>query len=98
MGASRRADVAPRLVWGEDAGAIAYYQLSAGSFGPLLVQRFTWDGTAFTLGPVVEVAPSGAAPYGPAIAHVTGDVYFLAWAEGTSPDLFLRGRYVDLAP
>ncbi len=98
LGAASRLDVAPHVVWGEgDSGAIAYQRLSGGSFGPLLVQRFTWDGSAFTIGPEVEVAGSAAA-YGPAIAHVTGDIYFLAWAEGMSPALRLFGSFVDLSP
>jgi hypothetical protein len=95
IGVSRRLDVAPRLVWGSDAGALAYQRLNGGSSGPLIVQRFSWDGSTFTVGPEVEVA-SGAAAYGPAITHVMDDIYFLAWSEGTSPALRLKGRFVSL--
>jgi hypothetical protein len=77
---------------------VAYFRLSGGAFGPLILQRFSFDGSAFTVGPEVEVAASGAAPYGPALTWVTGDVYFVAWAEGMSPAVRLKGRYVDLSP
>jgi hypothetical protein len=99
LGAARRVDTAPQIALGDGgSGAVAYFRLSGGAFGPLILQRFSFDGSAFTVGPEVEVAASGAAPYGPALTWVTGDVYFVAWAEGMSPAVRLKGRYVDLSP
>jgi len=98
LGASRRFDFAPRIAIGESSAAVAYYRVNAGQFGALIVQRFTYDGAAFTIGDEVEVTAAAAAPYPPAFAHVSGDIYVAAWSEGTSPNLRMKARFVDLTP
>jgi hypothetical protein len=35
-------------------------------------------------------------PYGTAITHVVGNVYFLAWSEGFSPDFRIMGSFIAL--
>ena len=72
--------------------------MNSGQFGALIAQRFTYDGSTFTVGEEVEIAAAAAAPYAPAFAHVSGDVYVAAWSEGTSPDPRVKARYVDLTP
>lgn len=38
----------------------------------------------------------GAPPYQLALTHVAGDVYFLAWQEGSSPAFRLHGQFVEV--
>jgi hypothetical protein len=77
-------------------GAVAYYRNLSGAQNEVIVQSFLFDGSAFSAGPEVNI-PLGSPAlgvYAPAIVHVEGDVYFVAWSEGASPDLSLYGRFV----
>jgi hypothetical protein len=96
LGAARVVDHSPVIAPSSDGGggAVAYYRNVSGLSNRLIVQRFTYDGTDFTIGPELEVVSMRAAPYPPAITHVLGDLYFVAWSEGTSPAFRLRGRFV----
>ena len=61
----------------------------------LVVVGFSVSGSTITLSAPFEVVhETPAPPYAPAITHVRDGVYFVAWAEGTSPEFTLRGELV----
>lgn len=86
----------PALAAAPGGGAVAYYQNVSGIQNQLWALRFTHSTWGFQLGSPVQVTLEMVAPYPPTIAHVTQDVYFLAWSQGDSPDFRLMGAFVRL--
>ncbi len=96
FGDASRVDHSPTVAATDGGGAVAYFRNVSGIRNQVVVQPFGFDGTSFTLG-VEQVLDTDTAigAYPPALTHVEGDVYFVAWSEGASPDLYLKGRFVQ---
>ena len=95
FGALGRTDHTPVIATEVGGGAVAYYRNISGIRNELIVQGFSYDGAEFALDPEVTGAPE-AVLYAPAIASVGDRVYFIAWSEGTSPDFYIKGRFIRL--
>jgi hypothetical protein len=90
-----RLDHGPKIAVGTDGAlAVAWYRNISGIRNELWAAPIDASGA---LGDEVMIyGDPGAAPYQPAITHVMGSFWFVAWSQGTSPDLRLRGRFVEL--
>jgi len=93
------AEHSPQVVFTDTGMALMYYRVRSGFQNDVIVQPFTDDGVDIDIsaGEVMLTPFSAAAPYGPAMAHVQGDIVFLAWAEGASPNFEVKARFLDLA-
>ena len=81
----------------DTSGALAYYRNLGGFRNQLVVVGFNVSSAGIELGAPVEIVhETPAPPYAPAITHVRDGVYFVAWAEGTSPDFSIRGELLEL--
>jgi hypothetical protein len=87
----------PSLASGPTGAGVAWYRNISGIRNALWVARLVDDGDALTITAEQAIPDAEAAPYASTITHVVDDVYFVAWSQGTSPDLRLYGRFVDLA-
>lgn len=98
VGAPARIEHLPRLAQASDgAMAIAWFRQIRGFTNELLVAPFTPAAAgAPSVGAEVRVDRSGAPSYEPTLTHVMDDYWFLAFAEGDSPDFRLVGRFVRL--
>jgi hypothetical protein len=99
LGESGRVEHSPRLARAEDgAMALAFFRQIRGFDNELHVARFTpgAPGAPPTVGETVRADRIGAPSYQPALTHVRGDFWFVAFAEGESPDFRLVGRFVEL--
>jgi hypothetical protein len=88
------------IVATEDAGsgAVAYWRNLGGLSNQLVLRGFAVDAGGIRLGAPIEIAHAiPAPPYPPAITHVSGGVYFVAWAEGDNPEFYLQGALLDLS-
>jgi hypothetical protein len=99
LGANKANSFAPRVAAGENGGAVAWFVQGSGSRS-LAVRGFGYDGSRWTRGPQLAItAHSGQiAASVPGLTHLGGQRYFVTWAEGTSPDTVLFGRFVQLEP
>jgi hypothetical protein len=86
----------PSVATSPDGGAVAWYLNLSGFRNEVWAQRFGWTGTGFTLGDVTRVAEGPAPPYPVGITHLEGNLYFLVWCEGASPDFRIWGQIVSL--
>jgi len=92
LGEAGRLEHSPRLAAGEGAAAVAYFRQIRGFTNELLLASVTDE----TIAPVLVEAQVPA--YQPAVTHVLGDFWFVAYSIGDSPDFRLVGRFVRLAP
>ncbi len=88
----------PAVAVSKTGGAVAWFGENQTTGGrAILAQAFAFDGTSFTAGAQVTVSGTGrVAPDAPTLAHVDGDLWFVAWAQGTGSDLTMEGRFVEL--
>ena len=86
----------PSLATGPTGAGVAWYRNISGIRNALWVARLVDDGDTLTATAAQAIPDAEAAPYASTITHVVDDVYFVAWSQGTSPDLRLYGRFVDL--
>ncbi len=94
FGASGKNDHSPAVAASPTGGAVAWYRIISGIKNNVLVQGFSNENGVLTpLGLPVFVNDSPAAPYPLSLVHIAGDLFFVAWSEGTSPDFRLRGRF-----
>lgn len=84
--------VAPR----PGGGAVFFYRNISGIRNEVWGQTFTDDGNVIQLGTPWVLPGVEAIYYRLAATHITGNVYLIAWSEGTSPNLRLMGRFVEL--
>ncbi|MEC9440428.1 MAG: hypothetical protein VYE40_04900 [Myxococcota bacterium] len=91
-----RPSVAGRVEGG--GGAIAWFRADPSPIGNSVhVASFQLNGNSFSIGQEIDIPTSNFArpPYGPAIAHVSGDIYFITWSEGSSTgNTMIKGRFV----
>lgn len=91
-----RPSVAGRVEGG--GGALAWFRADPSPVrNSVHVASFALSNGTFTLQPEIDIPTSDFArpPYGPAITHVAGDVYFIAWSEGSSTgNTLIKGRFV----
>ncbi len=84
-----------------NGGAVVWYRASPSpTRNEVHIQRFdvSANGT-FNFGPdtTIQTSDFARAPYGPAITHVAGNVYFIAWQDGASTGTArVKGRFVQL--
>jgi hypothetical protein len=86
----------PSLASGPTGAGVAWYENISGIRNELWVARIVDDGDTLTATAEQSIPDAVAAPYASTITRVVGDVYFVAWSQGESPDLRLYGRFVDL--
>ena len=102
VGNSNFFEFSPGLVAaGDDQAAVLYYRQRQGFAADIVVQRVDLENGQLAVDPEIFVTVPGttpAGPYGPAIAHVHDGVFFVAFAEGNSPDFYLKGRFINLTP
>jgi hypothetical protein len=91
-----RPSIAGRVEGG--GGAIAWFRANPSPIrNSVHVASFQLSNNTFTLGQEVDIPTSDFArpPYGPAITHVSGDIYFITWSEGSSTgNTLIKGRFV----
>jgi hypothetical protein len=74
--------------------AVAWYENMGGTKNKLWVQGCIFNSGVFAPFHFAEKANDAfAAPYQPAITHVTGSVVFVGWSEGLSPNFKAQGRF-----
>ena len=97
LGLSAKFDHSPIVAQGESGGAVAWYRMISGIKSSVFVQRFDFDGEAFsTPGDPVRVNDGAAAGYFPtSITHIADNIYFIVWSEGNSPDFRVKARFVS---
>ncbi|MEZ4460067.1 MAG: hypothetical protein R3E66_10130 [bacterium] len=80
-------------------GAIGWYRYtSSPQKSSVVLQAFRVDQGRLTLGPENVVLPSYDAiqPYGPGLAHLEDDLYFVTYTQGASaPEARVYGRFVS---
>ena len=97
FGTSTEIDHSPAVAAGPDGGAVVWHRLIRGFENDVLVQRFNDNGQVLEKsGEPVRLNGDVAPPYAPAVTHISGHIYFIAWSEGKSPDFRLKGRFVNL--
>ena len=97
LGQPGRIDHTPVVVATDDGGVVAWYRNVSGFRNDLFVQRFWYDETGFTAGVETQIITAmPVAPYPPALTSVGDNVFFIAWSEGQSPELFLKGQFIEL--
>lgn len=97
LGARGELDHSPNLVVDGDAVAVAWLRVIGGIRNGVHVAPLVRGESGLAAGAARElplVEPS--APYGVALTHVAGDVWFVAWVEGISPAFRVRGVLASL--
>ena len=84
----------PNVAAGMNSSLVMYYHLQSGYSNDVITTSII-NGNTSSLDNFIHSDPP-AAPYRPAITHLVDDKYFLTWSQGTSPDFFLAGQFVDL--
>jgi len=79
-----------------EGAALAWYRNMGGFANALLVARVHDDEAALVVDPPIVVPDAIAAPYATTVTHVTDELVFVAWTQGTSPAFRIYGRFVDL--
>ncbi|MBW2461343.1 MAG: hypothetical protein JRH11_06825 [Deltaproteobacteria bacterium] len=92
-----RIESAVRLAVAPD-GALAavWFRNVSGFTNEIYAARFS-AGNPPTVAAPMRVDPGTAPAYQPALTHVEGDYWFMAFAEGESPNFRLTGRFMTLA-
>lgn len=97
VGIARRVESSPRWAQGPDGQlALAFFRQIRGFTMELLAVSVTPGSPPTAAEPVLVQGSPGVPAYQPALTHVSGDWWFLAHAEGDSPDFRLIGRFVEL--
>ncbi len=96
FGAVGQRNAAPVVADGEGGSAVVWLRNIAGLRNEILVRRVE-TGARFTFGDEVAIPTERPVyPYPPVLVSLRAQLYFVAWVEGTSPDLIVRGRFIDL--
>lgn len=81
---------------GANGGAVAWIRFTATR--TLWVARFTDDGTSVTAATPVQIETErSVAPYKPAIVHLAGDHFLVAWHEYDGTQYRLLAKIIELA-
>ena len=96
LGTPGRMDYGATLATTTGGGAVAWFRNVSGFSNNLRVQSFTFDGSTFQLGTATTASTETVPPYAPAITHITGDIYFVAWSQGANPDYRVVGTFIEL--
>lgn len=99
LGGSNSVDLRPSVAARPDGlgGAVVWYRADPSPIrNEVIVQPFdTSSGLSAGNELVVPTSDPARPPYGPSIAHVDGQVYFVTWSEGPSTsDTRIKGRFV----
>jgi hypothetical protein len=89
-------DFGSRVVAAPGGGVVFWYRNISGFRNELYAAAFADDGAALTPSPTVLITPGPVPPYGVAATHVDGELYFVAWSAGTSPDFRLQGMFTRI--
>ena len=97
LGGATRLDHSPAIATAPGGGALAWYRNAGGLANRLEIAGFAYDGSTFEEGPSFLLdGVDEALPYAPAITHIAGPVYVVAWSEGVSPDIRMHARFIRL--
>lgn len=95
LGMLGRMNFSPQLAMAGGVGAVAWLRNESGLRNTLFVQGLRYDGASFSLDSPIELSTAEpVAPYAPTLTRVSDDVYFVAWAQGSSPAFRIFGRFV----
>jgi hypothetical protein len=87
-------DHLPHIVKGESLSLVAWFHVQSGLSNDLMLAHV--DGSGEISEPWTHASEPATAPYRAAVAHAGGDVFFVAWAQGESPDFRLAGSFVSI--
>ena len=97
FGAVGQRNAAPVVADGDGGSAVVWLRNVSGLQNEILVRRVE-TGSRFAFGDEVAIPTERPVyPYPPILVALGAERYFVAWVEGRSPDLVVRGRFVDLA-
>jgi len=97
FGAVGRLNFSPKVALEEGVGAVMWLRNESGFRNTLFIQGLHYDGVAFSVDAPMELTTSEpVAPYAPSLTRITDDIYFVAWAQGTSPAFRIFGRFVQV--
>ena len=86
----------PNAAQGDSTTLFTHYRLLSGTQNALLYGQLGAAG-ALRMDQELTSDPP-AAPYRPAVTHVSGDSYLVLWSEGINPNFVLRGQFITLQP
>lgn len=87
-------DHTPALVATESAAAVVWYRNLGGLANEIRFAGVTVVDGVPSIGEPTVIPDAVAAPYATTATHVGGDVVFVAWAQGDSPNFRVYGRFV----
>ncbi|MBI2893566.1 MAG: hypothetical protein HYY06_08430 [Deltaproteobacteria bacterium] len=95
FGSADETDHTPVLVAVAGGGMVVYHRVIQGIRNDVIAQRFRSVPGAIEEDD--ELSLTGAEPAGPyplGLAHLSGDVWFASWSDGSSPAFRLEGKFV----
>ena len=98
VGGDSAIDHTPAFAASETGGAVAWMRVVQGTRSSLQVARIDDMNGNLQLGTARSIRDSSGGPSAPALVHITGDVYFVSWLEGSNPEYRVKGRFIDLSP
>lgn len=96
FGTKGQADFGGIAVLTQQGGATFWYRNLQGFKNDIYGHSFKFNNGFSVFSDPVKININPAAPYGISSIHVVGELYFVAWSEGTSPDFQLAGRFVEV--
>jgi hypothetical protein len=98
LGSAGQRPFMPTVAAGSDGGgAVVWYQNVSGLRNSVHIARLARHGRFYDVeGDASALPTTTAAPYPLTLIHLGAHRYFVAWSEGQSPELYLRGQIVDL--
>ena len=98
LASSGETEFSPSLAASPAGGAAVYYSSESGSGYYVTIRGFTRNGSNLEKSSeAIRVHSVSVAPYQPAITHIKDDIYFVAWSEGSNPDFYIKGTFINLS-
>lgn len=99
LGSPSATEFSPALSLSSDgqSAALFFFRSRQGAQADIVLQRLELGGGTLVAGEAVVVTEDEPAwAYGPAVTHVGGNVWFVAWPQGPNPGFTIYGRFVVL--
>lgn len=95
LGFNGRTNIAPVVAASADGGAVAWITMASGT-RTLVAQRFRAGGAGVSTSAPVTIPTGSVYQAQPALVHLSGDDFAIAWSEGAYPAYELKLRIVEL--
>ena len=84
----------PNAAKGETSTLMTHFRIQSGYSNDIFMAALQENDVWFQ-DELIQSDPA-VAPYRPAITHIEGNTYFVAWSQGANPDFLLAGQFINL--